>query len=225
MLVSDRRFRTFLALQCPITTKTGVHGKVVYDEPGVPGMAHVDLREINPASDCNVYSQQDVIDIRTHAQFEMLRYRRRARWCHEQMVTFALIWALFAAFFWIADYLTAFIELVVVGVLGGSIIALRRSVEQSDDAYRHWAEVNRSFSEVSVEHYCEIDQLCRQNPAVSRYIDKIAASGRVITYYELRQLGQWVEHHRTETLRLKRFPRVAAFISPWPRRRLKATST
>lgn len=187
-------------------------------------MVHVELREIDPASDSDGYSQQDVIDIRTHAQFEMLRYRRRARWCHEQMVTFALIWALLAAFFWIADYLTAIIELVVVGVLGGTVIALRRSVQQSDDAYRHWADVNRSFSEVCVEHYCEIDQLCRQSTEVSRYIDRIAVSGRVITYYELRQLGQWLEHHRSEKRRFRGFSGVAGFRSPWPRRRLKATA-
>lgn len=152
----------------------------------------------------------------------MLRYRRRARWCHEQMITLALVCALLAAFFWIADYLRAFVELVVVGVVGGSVIALRRSIQQSREAYRYWSDVDRSFSEVCVDHYCEIDQLCRQSPVVAGYVDRIAASGRVITYHELRQLAQWVEQHRSG--KRTRFPRVAALASFWSRRRLKAAA-
>lgn len=188
-------------------------------------MAHVHLREIDPASDLDCYSQQDVIDIRTHAQFEMLRYRRRARWCHEQMVTLALIWALCAAYFWIADYLTRFIELVVVVVLGACVVALRRSALQSNERYRQWADIDRNFSEVCVDHYCEMDQLCQQSPVVARYVDAIAASGRVLTYYELRQLSQWLEQSRIEKRRHKLFARLAGAGVPWSRRRLKAASS
>lgn len=161
-------------------------------------MVNFDLRDIDLASERDCYSLQDIINLRIHAQSEMLRCRRQATWRHEHMVTLALIWMLLLTFFGLSDFLGAFKELVVLALWGGGVFVMRRSAQHADDAYRYCAEVNLSFSEVCVEHYCEIDQLCRECPAVSRYVDRVAASGRVLTYYELRKLAQWAEVNRTE---------------------------
>jgi hypothetical protein len=160
-------------------------------------MVRFDLRDIDPARDGCCYGVQDIANVVANAQLQMLRYRRRALWCREQMITCSLIWALLLAFFWISDFLSAMFELTVLLALGGGVVALFRGVQQNFDSYNFCVEVNRNFAEVGVEHYCDIDQLCKEHPLVSRYIDGIAESGRGLTYYELYKLAGWLDQNRT----------------------------
>lgn len=162
-------------------------------------MVEYDLRTIDPDVKAGCYNHEEICEIRATAQCEMLRCSRQRLWCKEQRTTLELIGIFLLVFFLISNFIALFIKCGVLVALAAIVIALHIGARQADYEYRYAESICRDFSEVDLEHYNEIDQLCHNNTKVADYIDQIGSLGRVLTYYELRMLVEWAEANNLQS--------------------------